>query len=47
MAGVPAPRLSAAVAQAGGLGALGALLMQPGEIGSWVSTFRSMTDGPF
>ncbi|CDX39048.1 2-nitropropane dioxygenase NPD [Mesorhizobium sp. SOD10] len=21
--------------------------MQPGEIGSWVSTFRSMTDGPF
>ncbi len=47
MAGVRAPRLSAAVMRAGGMGALGALLLQPAEILDWVSTVRALADGPF
>jgi nitronate monooxygenase len=41
MAGVPAPALSIAVARAGGLGALGALLMTPGEIRAWAEALRA------
>lgn len=37
MAGVPAPDLSAAVINAGGMGALGGLLMQPAEILAWAA----------
>jgi len=47
MAGVSAPLLSAAVIDAGGMGALGALLLQPDEIAQWVSTVRSAASGPF
>lgn len=47
MAGVPAPKLSAAVASAGGLGSCGALLMQPKEILEWARTFRGMSTGAF
>ena len=47
MAGVSAPRLSAAVIKAGGMGALGALLLQPAEIMEWVSAVRSVATGPF
>ncbi len=45
MAGVSAPELSAAVANAGGMGALGALLMQPGEILDWCRDLRGRTAG--
>ena len=44
MAGVPAPGLSAAIASAGGLGACGALLMQPDAIQSWVARVRGDTN---
>ena len=47
MAGACPPALSIAVAQAGGLGACGALLMQPKEIGDWAATVRSATNGAF
>jgi nitronate monooxygenase len=47
MAGVPAPALSIAVAQAGGLGACGALLMQPQAIVDWAAQVRSQTKAPF
>jgi nitronate monooxygenase len=47
MAGVPAPALSIAVAQAGGLAACGALLMEPDAIHQWAATVRSHTTGPF
>jgi nitronate monooxygenase len=47
MAGVSAPLLSAAVMEAGGMGALGALLLQPAEIMDWVSTVRGITPGQF
>ncbi|MDB5481528.1 MAG: 2-nitropropane dioxygenase [Caulobacteraceae bacterium] len=47
MAGVSAPSLSIAVARAGGLGACGALLMQPGEIVSWTQTVRAASNGAF
>ena len=45
MAGVPAVTLSAAVAQAGGMGALGALLMPPPAIAEWVLRYRDATRG--
>jgi nitronate monooxygenase len=45
MAGVPAPQLSIAVAQAGALGACGVLLMSPDEILSWANAVRG--SGPF
>lgn len=47
MAGVPAPALSIAVANAGGLGACGALLMQPAEIAAWAGDVRAGGNGAF
>ncbi len=47
MAGACPPDLSIAVAKAGGLGACGALLMQPAEIRSWAETVRAGTNGGF
>lgn len=47
MAGASAPALSIAVADAGGLGACGALLMRPEEIGRWAEEVRAATSGPF
>jgi nitronate monooxygenase len=47
MAGVSAPSLSIAVANAGGLGACGALLMKPAEITGWAEEFRAGSNGPF
>jgi len=45
MAGASAPALSAAVCSAGGMGALGALLMQPAEILEWVETVKATSPG--
>jgi nitronate monooxygenase len=47
MAGASAPSLSIAVANAGGLGSCGALLMQPKEIIAWADEVRANTKGPF
>jgi nitronate monooxygenase len=47
MAGVSAPALSIAVADAGGLGACGALLMTRPEIVAWANQVRSATRGHF
>lgn len=47
MAGASAPSLSAAVSSAGGMGALGALLMQPKEILDWAAEVRSSSPGIF
>lgn len=47
MAGVAAPALSIAVAQAGGLGACGALLMQPEAIHQWAAQVRAQTSASF
>ena len=47
MAGVPAPSLSIAVANAGGLGSCGALLMQPNDILAWAQEVRSNSNGSF
>ncbi|TCT06174.1 NAD(P)H-dependent flavin oxidoreductase [Aquabacter spiritensis] len=47
MAGVPAPALSIAVANAGGLGACGVLLMPPDDIRAWAETVRAGTPGAF
>lgn len=47
MAGACPPELSIAVARAGGMGAMGALLSQPDEITAWVDAVRSHTAGPF
>lgn len=47
MAGVPAPALSIAVANAGGLGACGVLMMEPHEILAWASAFRAGSSGGF
>ncbi len=47
MSGASAPSLSIAVANAGGLGACGALLMQPNEIVTWANEVRSNTKGIF
>jgi len=47
MAGVCPPALSVAVAEAGGLGACGALLMAPGAIVAWADAVRAGTDRPF
>jgi len=47
MAGASAPSLSIAVANAGGLGACGALLMKPEEIVAWAEDVRRETSGPF
>jgi len=47
MAGACPPSLSAAVANAGGLGACGALLMQPAAILGWAKELRAASNGPF
>jgi nitronate monooxygenase len=47
MAGASAPSLSIAVANAGGLGACGALLMPPEKIIAWANEVRSGTTGNF
>ena len=47
MSGACPPSLSIAVANAGGLGACGALLMQPAEITAWCAEFRAHSDGHF
>src|SRR6478609_10777391 len=45
MAGASAPALSIAVMNAGGLGACGALLMQPDEIAAWAEEVRAKGNG--
>jgi nitronate monooxygenase len=47
MAGASAPALSIAVANAGGLGACGVLLMQPNEIMAWAQQVRAKSNGAF
>jgi nitronate monooxygenase len=47
MAGACPPSLSIAVADAGGLGACGALLMKPPEIAAWSAEFREGSQGEF
>ncbi len=47
MAGASPPSLSIAVANAGGLGACGTLLMQPDEIKAWGGEFRQQSKGEF
>ena len=47
MAGACPASLSIAVANAGGLGACGALLMKPDEIRSWSAEFRQDSQGEF
>jgi nitronate monooxygenase len=47
MAGVAAPALSAAIANAGGLGSCGVLLMKPDEIVAWAQDVRSKSNGAF
>jgi len=47
MAGVSAPALSIAVANAGGLGACGALLMTVGDIVAWAEEVRAASTGRF
>jgi len=47
MAGACPPSLSIAVANAGGLGACGALLVQPDEITAWANKFREGSQGQF
>jgi nitronate monooxygenase len=46
MAGVPAVALARAVAQAGGMAAMGALLMEPPAVAAWVQRFRDEGGGP-
>jgi nitronate monooxygenase len=46
MAGACTPVRSAAIANAGGMGALGALLLAPDEITAWVAAFRKASAGP-
>ncbi len=47
MAGACPPELSVAVANAGGAGACGALLMAPAQIVDWAQAVRRQTGGPF
>src|ERR1700685_985093 len=47
MAGACPPSLSSAVANAGGLGSCGALLMKPEAIKAWASEVRAGTNGGF
>jgi nitronate monooxygenase len=47
MAGACPVSLSIAVANAGGMGAMGALLHDPWGIAEWVSGFRAQSRGPF
>ncbi|RMB11793.1 NAD(P)H-dependent flavin oxidoreductase [Eilatimonas milleporae] len=47
MAGACPVALSVAVADGGGMGACGALLMSAGQITEWVREFRALSRGPF
>jgi nitronate monooxygenase len=47
MAGASPPSLAIAVANGGGMGACGVLLMQPQEILDWARTVRAATPAPF
>ena len=47
MAGACPASLSIAVANAGGMGAMGALVTKPDGIRAWVKEFRSAGNGPF
>jgi nitronate monooxygenase len=47
MAGACPVSLSAAVSNAGGMGACGALLMKPDEIATWCADFRAQSHGHF
>jgi nitronate monooxygenase len=47
MAGACPPSLSVAVANAGGLGSCGALLMSPAAIQNWTAEVRAASNGPF
>src|ERR1039457_2413012 len=47
MAGACPPSLSIEVANAGGLGACGALMMTPDEIRTWSAAFRQGSQGEF
>ena len=47
MAGACPPELAIAVANGGGMGACGALLMQQGDISNWAKNVRSKTNGAF
>ena len=47
MAGACPPAMAAAVANAGGLGACGALLLGPDAIGDWAREFRRQSNGAF
>src|SRR5438128_3107177 len=47
MAGACPPALSIAVANAGGMGAAGVVMMPPDEITAWARDVRAGTDGPF
>ena len=47
MAGVPAPALSVAVMQAGGMGACGVIAMTSEEIGAWCHAVRSANGSSF
>ncbi|MGA2713816.1 MAG: nitronate monooxygenase [Bryobacteraceae bacterium] len=47
MAGASPASLSIAVANAGGMGAMGALLTPPADIRAWVNEFRSNSSGSF
>ena len=46
MAGVPAIALPAAVGAAGGMGALGALLLDAAQIADWVARYRAASTAP-
>ncbi|AZR31712.1 NAD(P)H-dependent flavin oxidoreductase [Xanthomonas vasicola] len=46
MAGACPVPLSAAVANAGGMGAMGAVLLQPQDIVAWMTAFREASAGP-
>jgi len=47
MAGACPVSLAAAVANAGGMGGMGALLTEPAGIGAWAAEFRAASQGPF
>lgn len=47
MAGACLPALSIAVANAGGMGAMGALMAQPDDIAQWAEAFRRGSNGRF
>ncbi|MGY6707181.1 MAG: NAD(P)H-dependent flavin oxidoreductase [Rhizobiaceae bacterium] len=47
MAGACPPALAGAVANAGGMGGCGALLMRPEEMAEWAERFRKLSNGTF